>query len=79
MTTATAPCRADDCATALGILASAPAEGLTQEELALATGWSLRDVNSVLCDLGSRIKNHKVRSKDTRKNVVRYYLNLPGA
>lgn len=53
---------ADDCTTVLRLLADAPPEGLSQDEIAAATGWSLRTVNGVLCDLIGKVKGEKVHA-----------------
>ena len=67
---------ADDYARLLGILADAPPEGLSIEDIQHVTNsgetWSFRTINSLLCGLGSRISHEKTRIKNVK--ATRYKL-----
>jgi hypothetical protein len=58
----------------LVILANAPVGGLSLDEIQKATEvgekWSLRTINTVLCDLGTRVSFTKIR---VRHNKVTKY------
>lgn len=73
MNTAPKPTRADDCEMVLRLIADAPADGLSIDEIQVKTTWSRHYVNSILCDLISRIRNESVRVKSGKK-IVKYTL-----
>ena len=79
MTENSKPTLADDYARLLGILADAPSEGLSIEDIQRVTNsgetWSFRTINSLLCGLGSQITHEKSRIKNVK--ATRYKLKRP--
>lgn len=68
----------EDVIKVLKLLAPIAKDGLSQDELASATGWPNWKVNDILCKLPvGTIKSHKVKYKGNRK-VVKYYLKTEG-
>lgn len=71
----------DDMARMLTILADAPLEGMSLDEIQAATmtgeKWSLRTINDVLVSLGRQVRNEKIRMKTGRK-VIKYSLRNEG-
>lgn len=72
------PTLADDCARIIRLLADAPIEGLSLDEIQIRTGndgherWSLRTINSVLCSLGNQVTHSKLRTRNGK--VTKYQL-----
>jgi hypothetical protein len=73
MSTSPKPTCADDCEIVLRLIADAPPDGLSMDEIQVATTWSRHYVNSILCDLASRVRNTSVRGKSGKK-IVKYTL-----
>lgn len=73
------PTLADDCSRMIKILADAPKEGLSYQEIAdvcIATGeaWSFRTITQTLCALGRKITSEKNRPQGKLK-ATRFRLN----
>ena len=71
------PNHADDCERLLRILADAPAEGLSKEEIQAVTdrtdeAWSLHTINTLLCDLRPQVAFEKVNVRG--RKVTKYSL-----
>jgi hypothetical protein len=80
MSTAEKPTHADDCSRLLRILADAPVEGLSLDEIQAVTErtgekWSLRTVNDVMCSIRAQVAHEKVRVRGQGK-VTKYRLKL---
>jgi len=73
----TAPTHADDCERLLLILADAPADGLTMDEIHERTKagevWTTTLISRLLSGLGRRIKAEQSRQRG--RKITRYSLN----